>query len=234
MSAFYALCHDDRVELLTDGARYHDDGTLVEICRKVWTSPCLPLAVTGRGGGAVEAYTKAIVGLSALGTFDDVIESVQRLVTRSTRFDIAEPAEVVIAGISETRGPCILYFATTNAYGLEGFEPFVISDAGREFGGGAPLEPSEAEAIRSRGSTLRELGVDLFEAMRRKKGKNPARPDLPDHYGIGGHVDLTVVSSGGCTVERLHTWDDEVGKPIDPYVNLAPPAVKPVRTGMVG
>lgn len=216
MSAFYALCHDDHVELLTDGAQYREDGTLTNILRKVWTSPRLPLAVTGRGGGAVVAYAKAIVALSALGTFDDVIESTQRLVTRSFRFDIADPAEVVIAGISETRGPCILYFATTNAHGLEGFEPFVIHDAGKEFGGGTTLEPAEAEAIRGSGGTLREIGVPLFEAMRRKKGPNPTRPDLPEIYGIGGHVDLTVVAPSGCTVDRLHTWNDEVGNPIDP------------------
>lgn len=52
--------------------------------------------------------------------------------------------------------------------------------------------------------------------MRRQKGPNPAKPDLPEIYGIGGHCDLTTVTADGVAIERLRSWPDEIGQKIEP------------------
>lgn len=49
MSMFYSLCMNDRIELLTDGAWYLDDGTIIGIGTKVRHSASKPLCATGRG-----------------------------------------------------------------------------------------------------------------------------------------------------------------------------------------
>lgn len=214
MSAFYAVAYHGRVELLTDGAVYAEDGTLTDIKRKVWTSDHVPLAVTGRGAtGVVEGFAAAIVCLAACGSFDVTMRSLQELLDGRREKGAPEDVEMLICGISETGGPRILYFATCDAYGS--IEPWRLVDVGRGLGGGNPLTEDERAGLDASEGLL-GVAVPLFEAMRRKKGSNPASPDLPPLYGIGGHVDLTVVTAGGCTVERIHEWPDVVGKPIDP------------------
>jgi hypothetical protein len=52
--------------------------------------------------------------------------------------------------------------------------------------------------------------------MRQVRGPNPAKPDAPHVYGIGGHVDWTAITPDGCVTERLHTWPDVVGEKIEP------------------
>jgi hypothetical protein len=219
LSAFYALAHDDRIEMLTDGAVYEDDGTLTAIRRKVWYSETIPMAITGRGNAkAVELLAMACLLTDVYGSVDGVIENVQTLLDKMADKAAAtesEPAmiEMLVAAISETRGPMLLYASNANAYGLDWLEPFKLYDVGREWGGGAPIDPAGLDLSAG----LRSCGVELFERMRRVSDINPARPDLPAIHGIGGHVDLTTITASGVFVERLRTWSDVVGEKIDPF-----------------
>ena len=221
MSAFYCVAYGDRIELLTDGAIYADDGTLVGIHEKCFRSDYVPLAITGRGEWAVvSAFKNAIGTLSACGSFDRTIELVAEFLNQKAAAGVPAPCEIVIAGISETDGPAIYYFATTDAYGLPGFEPWTLFDVGPEFGGGSSLDESELAGIDASGG-IAGCGVALFEAMRRKRGPNPTRPELPPIYGIGGRLDHTVVSADGCVTTRLHTWPDRIGEKIEPALAAA-------------
>lgn len=219
MSAFYALAHDDRIEMLTDGAVYEDDGTLTAIRRKVWYSDKLPMAITGRGASkAVELMAMAVLLPDVYGSVDKVIDGIPALLDKMAEKTAgaasgARMIEMVIAAISETRGPVLLYAANTNAYGLDWLEPFKLYDVGHEWGGGTPADISGIDISDG----LRGCGAELFERMRRIPGPSAERPDLPDVYGIGGHVDLTTVRASGVTVERLRTWPDEIGERIDPF-----------------
>lgn len=222
MSAFYAMAFPDRVELLTDGAVYNEDGTLVDIKCKVYVSGHLPLAITGRGvTEVIEIFADAFLLYSnACSTFDEAISGIQWMLDRRKDRGVPHDVEVVICGISETRGPCIFYFATADMYGA-GIEPWRLLDAGGELGGGASADvgadiAASGIAPEDAREGLRGVAVPLFDAMRRRKGPNPLKPGLPDVYGIGGHIDLTVVRPTGCTVERLHTWSDVVGERIEP------------------
>ncbi|TGP50314.1 hypothetical protein EN873_24385 [bacterium M00.F.Ca.ET.230.01.1.1] len=213
MSAFYAMAYADRVELLTDAAIYLPNGLAVDFREKVWRSPSLPLAITGRGSLAFEAFAETILDTPA-DTVDLLVASAQAWLDRFKAVYPADACELLLAGISESRGPRLWFFTTASIY-LE-FEPFVLYDVGSEFGGGNALTPEESASLPSAERGLAELAVPLFEAMRRKPGLNPTVPHMPGVYGIGGHLDHTVVTTSGCTSTRLHTWPDVVGTKIDP------------------
>lgn len=221
MSAFYALCFEDRIEILTDGAVYRDDGTLMDIRRKIWVSDHVPMAVTGRGGARlVENIAAAFLALSVQGSFDKTIELIMAAMdARKGSEPLAEHIEVLVAGISESSGPRLFYVASTNGHGFATFEPWQVYDAGFELGGGPMPTPDEAAALgfTDVAGGLASFGADLFEAMRRKPAENPIKPNLPPVYGIGGHVDHTVITREGIEITRLRTWDDRIGEPIDPY-----------------
>lgn len=222
MSAFYAVAYSDRVELVTDGAIYQDDGTLVDIQRKVWASSSLPLAVTGRGSTRlVDGLTVAINIMAECGSIDGTLVEISGMLDKHRDRD-CEPFELVLAAVSEANGAGIYYFANVDAYGL--FAPWQLHGPYPEFGGGPSLTDAERQMLLTEyggAGTLAKAAVPLFEAMRRKTGPNPAKLDLPEIYGIGGHVDFTTVAVTGCTIERLHEWPDSVGEKINPFREAA-------------
>lgn len=222
MSAFYAVAWPDRAELITDGAIYADDGTLLDIRSKVWASPTMPLAVTGRGNiGAVDAMTAMIRVISARRSVDLVLDSVATMLDRHQGKEL-EPFEIVVAAVSEQHGPAIYYFANVDAYGS--FEPWTLYGPLPELGGGSPLSDHDQALLADlygEDGTLRNAAVPLMEAMRRQAGPNPVKPLLPDLYGIGGLVDFTTVSVAGAETVRLHEWPDVIGEKIDPFREVA-------------
>jgi len=218
MSAFYSVAYPDRVELITDGAVYTDDGTLVEVRRKVWASSSLPLAVTGRGSSRlVEGLAAAINVMAECGSVDGTLGEVAGMLEKYRDRD-CEPFEIVLAAVSETNGPGIYHFSNVDAYGL--FAAWQLHGPYPEFGGGPSLTDANREMLAAEfggDGTLTRAAVPLFEAMRRRTAPKPTSPHLPEIYGIGGHVDFTTVSAAGCTIERLCEWPDPVGEKIDPF-----------------
>ncbi|MBZ9816936.1 hypothetical protein [Mesorhizobium sp. CA7] len=214
MSAFFAAAYTDRIEILTDGATYRDDGTLTDIGSKIFASDETPLAVTGRGETLTVAVFCAAVLAFSCGGFDACLVRLSAFLAKRQSIGVPGNCEILIAGISETNGPQLWFFATHNGYPR--FEPYMLHNVGPEFGGGNPLTEEEVAGLPSAESGLAELAVPLFEAMRSKPGFNPAAPHMPAIFGIGGHIDRTVVTADGATTTRLHTWPDAVGEKIDP------------------
>jgi hypothetical protein len=218
MSAFYAVKFPNHIELLTDGAFYVPDGTLTDIRRKVWTSQRHPVAITGRGSEAVEAFATVMNYHAGLvDSVDAAIPEWQAMFDRQRDRREYQPFELIACAVSETAGPMILYAASTDAYGL-GYEPWTLVDVDSEIGGGPVVDTDGLDASDG----LRGLGAELFERMRQVRGPNPANPDAPHVYGIGGHVDWTAVTADGAVTERLHTWpEDRVGLKISPASAMA-------------
>lgn len=222
MSAFLAVNYGDRIELLTDGAVYTEDGTLVAIREKVFRLSSIPAAITARGAmeplDMIGLYLETVGAFE--GSFDATIVHLGSLLGKMKQQG-APAFEMVICGISESYGPVIAYLCTAAAY--PGFEPYKLYRIEQpDFGGGAPLDfvaelPAAGITAESVRDGLGARGADIFELMRRKAGPNPLRPDLPALFGIGGHVDLTVISAAGVTTTRLRTWPDQVGAKIDPF-----------------
>ncbi|WP_105370603.1 hypothetical protein [Neorhizobium huautlense] len=221
MSAYMSICYEDRIELLTDGAVYTPDGVLVETAEKVRRSSRWPLAITGRGSSAIvdilASYIETLGEMSA--TVNEVISRLQIWLDGRKLKGSPEPFEILIAAFVDDAGPVNLYFSSERM--IDGVEPWVIHTMGTEFGGGPAFSLDELRAagisIESLSAGLEEAGADLMEMMRHRKGGNPAAPHLSEVYGIGGHVDLTVIRLDGVTTKRLRTWPDVIGEKIDPF-----------------
>lgn len=223
MSAFYAVAHSDRVDILTDGAMYDDNGVVTDLVTKVWRSETLPIAFAGRGNAAM---TQLGIGMmldvpSVLGSVDRTLALFADALAKQERWH-AIPIDGVIGSISDAGQPQLHWFTTYD--GFDGFEPLTLYDVAPRWGG-APTPAPETMALfgfpeRFTTETPAEYGADLFEAFRRTPMKHLAHPAQPLLYAVGGHVDLTTVRASGCTVERLRTWDaDRVGENIDPETN---------------
>lgn len=224
MSAYYAVAYADRIELLTDGAIYTDDGVVVETREKVWRSERLPLAFAGRGNNSsIQLMGLALDAVSIAGkSIEEILEWLSG--TLETKRRQGAPAfDGIIASVSKTNGPQLHWFTTYGEF--EGFEPFKLYDVGAEWGGG-PTPTDETLAAwgfpeKMSNSTLAESGPDLFEAMRQTKMAHLAAPGQPMLHAVGGHVDLTTVTAKGSTTKRLRTWPDKIGEKIKPDQQLA-------------
>lgn len=228
MSAFLAVKYEDRVEFLSDGAVYHDDGTVEYTRQKVWTSKRLPMAFVSVGGDlAMTGLGMALELMTLFKTFDEALLRFGEILEKLGS-DERELAAVggVIAGISETLGPVMYGFHTYRGEGenatFNGLEPFRLYDVGSEFFGGPVPVP---RAFKESGlpcywacDGLAEFGADYFELLRRTKMEHVTHPDKPMLYAVGGHVDHTVVSADGCTVTRIKEWPQDVpGQEIEPF-----------------
>lgn len=217
MSAFFAAAYSDRVELLTDGAIYDDDGVVIDFRTKVWTSDALPLAFAGRGGSTTIELMGTVIDLcSWRGSVDGALRMfAERLESRAYRGQEQAALDGVIAGISETDGPVLYYFHTYKGGGAEfgDIAPFRLHEVSEMLG--AP-HPSPRE-YRESGlpmfwacDGLAEHGPRLFDLLRRNPLKAVALPGQPLVYGIGGHVDHTVLRAESVVTERIHEWPDDV------------------------
>lgn len=218
MSAYYAVAYPDRVEIATDGAIYDDNGTVIDLRYKAWHSETLPITWAGRGNTImVDGIGIMLSALAGLGSVDAVLDAFSRALLRNERLREI-PIDGVIGSISDAGVPQLHWFTTSELF--EGYDPLVLYDVGPEWAGGPHPHPSTLADYgfpdRMANSTLGESAGDLFEALRATRMQHLAHPDQPWIYGVGGHVDLTTVRADGVTTERLRTWPDVIGEPIDP------------------
>jgi hypothetical protein len=221
MTAFVLKPYHDRVEILTDGAYYSPDGMLLSTAYKVHLAHDAPLAIVG-SGSVVEIKQAADVILAladATGSVDETLKSLSNALapvadspSRDTGFRIG------IAAISETAGPICLHFSSFDDGNVSAFE-LVYAPTGFGQGSMPDADTMVANVAHLQGTKdgLAADGPWLFEQMRQKKNVNPASPDLEPIYSVGGHLDLTIVRKNEYEHQRLLTWPDVVGEPIDPF-----------------
>lgn len=206
----------DRVEIATDGAVYDGDGVLLGTQYKVRVADGLSLAVVGSGTVAhISLVADAILALAdATGSVDATIELLA-VSLQTTAVDAAfdSPVRIVIAAISETRGPTCWVFDTFEDDG----PAFELREAPFGIGQGElpPVEELLERGIET-GDSLEKHAVWFFDFMRSRKRVSPVSPEKGPIYNIGGHVDFTVLRADGVETKRLHTWPDVVGKKIEP------------------
>jgi hypothetical protein len=228
MSAFYSFVYPDRVQLLTDGASLDGDGNFLGTVSKVLIVPRLPIAITGRGVGTdmvailqnMEAFIDATVQadsvdvmLMAMGWFFDQMKE------QGNFFDV----EFLVAAFSEDDGPCHRYVSCHQHNVVCAFE---MLDLGPQICGGtanlgwddiAHLN-LDVDAVNAPDFPLR-YGASIMSAIRRKKCRPPGM--TWQLHTVGGRCDLTTVTAEGVMTRTLCTWDDEIGKPIDPEIGYS-------------
>ncbi|NRF09401.1 hypothetical protein [Agrobacterium pusense] len=229
MSAFFSMVHHGVVQVLTDGAVYKPDGTLISIEQKIYYSDRLPVAITGRGNS--EKLRSAAMGLlrfDMFGSVDKLLAYVADFAkqaenrNRTAPLSSSDAFELLICAFSETAGPVTFYFTTHSYSGVEAMRLHMVQDM--VFGAGGDITDGDLSSIGVTAQQyeeeglnfLRKRGVEIFELMRNRKGKNPVRPEQ-EIYGIGGHCQLTTISESGVVVETLKVWPDKVGEKIDPF-----------------
>lgn len=244
MSVFFARKVHDRVELLTEGGSWNNDGILVHVREKVWRSPHIPLAVTTRG---VTPYTgraaAAVLKIAECGSFDLAMEVLEELLQEAVAEDAGWrpdghlPLQVLIAGFSETLGPRLLYFNSENSALAEDapLAPWTLVDAGSAINGMPYIEPADLAAVGITNALiasdrfLLDHGADLFEAGRKIVSSPWGDDHSPPHVLIAGHCDLTTVTAAGAVTRRLRTWPDRIGERIKPRADRK---VVPITAGM--
>jgi hypothetical protein len=133
---------------------------------KVWRSPNLAAAIVGRGSVKLQAFAETVLNFENA-SVDAVFERAAALAVRLNEIERTEQFEAVVAGISETHGPRMIYFNTHQAYAQ--FEPFMPYVVGPVFGGGS-LPAAQDIVGLDIADGLAVCGVRLFEAMRAKCG----------------------------------------------------------------
>lgn len=230
MTAFYSVQYPDRIEILSDGAFYRPDGTVIGFRTKVRAADSKAIAFVRHGCGATTDMLMII--LLALAerekTVDSALLAISEFVAARAETVRAEPdpiavagaAGILIAAFSEEAGPVTFYFCTVPLWGME---PWTLYETSCDFGVGMPDGVDDAEALRAAGidvdamrEGLRSQGPALFNLMRGSASLNPVTPDLPPIHGVGGHLDLTILRTEGVTIERIHEWPDVIGERITP------------------
>lgn len=222
MTGFIVKPFHDRVEILSDGALYSDEGILLGAVEKVIPSGLVPLAVVGSGlGHEIGALTEVVLTAAAVtGSFDETIRMLSDAlagIASSTNDDTR--LRLVAAGISEAYGP-VAYIVSTFSEAGSKIPAFYLERKFSIFAQGAYPTPEQFAAYGrpvDLDQGLERDGVFLIGAMREQRIPNPTNPDAPPTHNIGAHVDLTVIRPEGITSKRLHTWPDIIGQKIDPF-----------------
>lgn len=230
MTAILSAVYPNSVQLLTDGANYTEYGVVAQALCKVHTSPRIPFAVTGRGAAAaIDLIANDIVRAGECGSVDETLEYAAGALdaTTGSSFGFGN-FDIVLAGWSETRGPFHALYATHERYArdmgvpphrlfIPNMDNFVLGPQV------SALEMVEAginlnDMVLAGEDAWRRFGADMMEVLRQKPGVHWDAGDV-EMFGVGCHVDLTVITKDGVETTRLREWDDPVGQPIDPKRN---------------
>ncbi|MEO9299002.1 hypothetical protein [Devosia alba] len=207
MTTIVAKAFCDRVEILSDGGVLNvTSGSypLIKTINKVRGSIFAPLAIAGTGPvGYSDQVAGAVVNWSRQTGSVDATIGLARQELKRQRLEgrpPLQPTRMLIAGISETKGPRLWEFV--NHLGTTP-EPWCLAEHGpciRLFGS----VPTEAEvAMIDEATTLASL-VPMMDAFRTRFRRQ-----------CNSHVDLTIIHQYGVETRRLHVWpDDVIGSPM--------------------
>jgi hypothetical protein len=212
MSFYMGFCHSDRVEVLTDTAMYYEDSTLHSTAEKIHRIPGYDAIITSRGEVAFgERFATLIDYVFAQHqTYDSAIADFEARLPEIAR-DGAPPLDLMIAGISASRGP-ITHIFTTLA--LEDLKPWTLYTSTRGFMCANELEAGTHAGIAEKRVSIRDAGIQMMNWMRQAERQSMHTGEPV--YFIGGGIDLTTVSRAGVTTERIHQWADLPGKKLEP------------------
>jgi len=199
------------------GKAHLPEKLLCRICPKVGIRRVDEEAGAGRdlvitaGEGLAAAFDDVLL---RAGGFDLAMEILAEVIERDRPGEGADrDCDMVIAGISESRGPLVYRWSTRDS---DAGPAYVLQTSRFGFACDVELTAGQHAGIVGKGG-LKACGVPLMEYFRTLKVPGLNGGGRPDYF-VGGHVDFTCLSPDGITGERLHTWDeDKVGERLDPF-----------------
>jgi len=227
MTALNVLVGSMKAFILTDASLYHPDGEIVMFGRKAAVARDARIAVATRGDHRLPAAIAQAC--------DDLYEGIDELIDEAGE-SIRSLYETTIAEIGAVEGgpgaAAEMFFVGWSARESQPVAFWLAYDGEtwgfEELGDGflAPM-PNATEFSRLRLQMAEPAsdyevddfdpvkhGIPLLEAQRRMP---PAKvPGAPQSFVIGGEVLLTTIGQAGIEQSVIHSWPDEVGKPIRP------------------
>ncbi|NUU44548.1 hypothetical protein [Tardiphaga robiniae] len=218
MSAMNVILQSNSVHLLTDALAYHPDGEIMMIGPKAVPMPHLDCAVAMRGPAGMRPIFAELIGNGAA-SFDELRSVIVELLQAGAHnyapvFEDCRASadfEVLVAGISESTGPCSYMVASHDRYGCAWR---VVTLAGvtclpNELGlhekivASLPLD-GDADAINPAVHGLRILQLQRAHLIANKGIDG-------EFCAVGGFAQLTTVTAGSVSSRVIHRWADRVG-----------------------
>lgn len=216
MTAIVAQRLADRIEIISDGALY-DQASIVRGFECKIDRLSVNGIFTGRGlNRALNLISERVAKVAdSASTYDVFLHGMrsgvetmreQAAALREDESKDISPFQVILAGISESDGPVIHTFGNTSEGGLGAFQLHNVP-YGSAYGHSIP-EEMHNHIVSSGG--LRKIAVSMFDNIRNDPDGNAAS------MVVGGHIDFTTITADGVTIERIHEWNDEIGRRILP------------------
>lgn len=232
MSGFMSFQDGSSACLLTDGAAYDMEGTILHLKRKVTVGKVAKIAVTSRGNAIIgdkhqQRLCDAADKIGVDWAVECFAEALQELATKPEHggYDFMHWH---IVAFSETKG-LVRYSAHNLPYAFsDGEQPLKLREI--------PISENYYAANNASLPTLVECGVTppmpgesvadyldrsgaaIMEAQRRTPAALlPGQKSDEPQYLIGGQCDLTIVTADAVVVKSLRTWPDRIGEKIDPF-----------------
>lgn len=233
MSALISTVSHYGAALLTDGATCRGR-VLIEDRRKVLVGGTVAVTMRGRqdtGLAIAERFREFAEQVGPAAAIDGVGDFAA---TMRAEFGVLAgeyTTEFMVVTFVPGRGGQHRYFQTepiTAQSSGETLQAYEVTGPGslimRPFPG-KPQEIRDSGLLPTSGERLdvwaRRGGLGIMQRMRERPGTAAGRAGFVS--GIGGHVDLTLITAEGLTVERVHDWNDPIGEQIDIKRNPARP-----------
>lgn len=221
MSAYAAVRTADAVHVLTDGGMYDETkGTLIGTMGKIFLMPKQNAVMTQRGSGVVGS-----VLIPKMSTFGETFDELKARVGPEMR-DWLKPAietdkaagaawvnfDILIAGISESRGPHSYVVPSYDHPTFEAIKAWTPFDPGPVMMAPgddrilATVDPATFDPVKD--------GIRIMEAQRQILEPQGQSAEL--RYIVAGFVQLTTVTAGSITTKIIHRWPDKIGQKIEP------------------
>jgi hypothetical protein len=227
MSAFVSMASPAGIALLTDGA-VNSGRILIEDRRKVLVGGGVAITTRGQakfGFEVAERFCKFAKQVGAARAIDAVGDFAATMRAEYGVLAGELATEFLVAACVPGKGGVHRFFQTEaitiNATGAV-LPAYDVVAPGSLIMRGAPPTGPELHAkglLPAAGEGLaawaRRGGLGIMQTMRERPGVAVGVTGVVS--GIGGHVDLTLITAAGLTVECIHDWRDTIGERIDPF-----------------
>ncbi|HEY4200057.1 MAG TPA: hypothetical protein VGM83_05815 [Devosiaceae bacterium] len=223
MSSIVVLRQTDRVSVLTDGAAYRNDGTIVGENAKVYALPHLNAVITVRGSQAAFAMIAGWLTCNVF-AYNDLRHSLPEILSVLTPADGAgETIEVVVAGFTNAGGADSFFIVNHDRHPEAPIlKALTIGGISMMPGGDSvkvavePLFPVPMTNVDQ--LDPEEIGLAIMGAQRQILDDVPGLLRAAKAHLVGRFAQMTSIYRDHIDTRILKRWPDPIGDKINPNV----------------